>query len=121
IDRWRGNTVSSRIADPAHRGSHCFWRIIFPARKLPALVLGLPRYGARLLDSSFSLGNSKQGYAGRAAAFGAEKLKSAGGTGSVRLHGVGKDLALPRPRFLSRAVEPERRIHLCGGHSRARL
>jgi len=43
------------------------------------------------------------------------------GTGALRLHGLGKDLALPRPRLLLGAVEAERRSHLCGGHSRARL
>jgi len=45
VDRWRGNAVSSRSADPAHCCRDCFWRIIFSARKLPALVLGLPRHG----------------------------------------------------------------------------
>jgi len=47
-----------------------------------------------------SVGLAQPGDAGRTAIPRSEKLKSAGGTGSVRFHGLGKNLALPRPRLL---------------------
>jgi len=40
---------------------------LFFSAEITALVLGLPRHGLRLLDDSFSLGDSKLGYAGRTA------------------------------------------------------
>jgi len=49
-----------------------FLAIIFSARKLPALVLGVPCHGLRLLDDSLSLGDSKHGFAGRTAIPGSE-------------------------------------------------